>query len=204
MQQSSLRTPLCVLTLGLLVVGFLLIRPTEQQVAHSQGYNAPATATSIPQATATAQPTAATTATRAVTQATATTVIATQTQPVPTAVIPTARPLPTTPPIQPTVASVKPTAELSNLSDAVTCSAGIPVEIRGKAPPRAALLIYFGQRAVGGGSARADGSFTLTLNVGEERSGSYPVQVLVRGSWEQVATLTCVVPYLSPTPRIVN
>jgi hypothetical protein len=198
MQPPSLRAPLSLLAFGLLITIFLLTRPTDDQVVHSQGYGAPATAVPVP-ATATPVPTIAVVSTPI--QAAPTTLIATPLPPTP--IIPTAWPLPTNRPIQPTAVPIAPT-EISQLKSTITCASGLPVEIAGVAPPRAALLLYFGQRAVGGGSAASDGSFKLILNVGDERSGSYPVSVLVRGSWQEVASTTCVVPYLSPTPRIVN
>jgi hypothetical protein len=197
MQPPSLRAPLSLLAFGLLITILLLARPTDNQVAHSQGYGAPATSTPVP-ATATPQPTVAAISTA---QVAPTAVIATPLPP--TAIIPIPRPIPTIRPIQPTIAPIAPT-EISELKSAITCASGLPVEIAGVAPPHAALLLYFGERAVGGGSAASDGSFKLILNVGEERSGSYPISVLVRGSWQEVARTTCVVPYLSPTPRIVN
>ncbi len=199
MQPPSLRTPLGVLAIGLLVMALLLVRPADYPVAHSQGYAAPATATPPPP-TAVVQPTSA--AVSSPTRAVPTAVI--ETTVAPTVFVATQRPIPTRPPVQPTEELITTPSALEEVTNAITCTYGVPIEINGFAPPRAALLLYFGPRAVGGGSAAADGSFTLILNVGNERSGSYPVSVLVRGSWQEVAHTTCVVPYLSPTPRIVN
>jgi hypothetical protein len=75
------------------------------------------------------------------------------------------------------------------------------VLITGQGPPRAAFLLYFGQRVVGGGSVSVSGSFSIPLVVGHERPGSYPVVVRVRGSEQVLRELTCEVPAAArPTP----
>jgi hypothetical protein len=103
-----------------------------------------------------------------------------------------------------TIPTATPLAEVVAQGSTRSCAVGEPIEVRGNAPSRAALLAFFGQRAVGGGSARGDGSFNIVLVIGPEQPGSYPISVRVRGSWEEVANMTCVVPLLLPTPRVVR
>lgn len=86
-------------------------------------------------------------------------------------------------------------------SDGMTCTPGVPIEISGSGPARAPLLLYFGERAVGGGSAGPDGRFTLKLIIGQERAGDYKVSVRVRGTSQELRTVTCSVPNVTPTPR---
>lgn len=84
-------------------------------------------------------------------------------------------------------------------ADTLLCVPGSPVPITGRGPAHAPLLLFFNQRAVGGGSAAADGSFALTLVVGQERPGSYQVVVRVRGSSQVVRQLTCTISAVAPT-----
>ncbi|MBK9941716.1 MAG: hypothetical protein IPP13_08885 [Kouleothrix sp.] len=85
-------------------------------------------------------------------------------------------------------------------SNELTCAPGVPVLISGSGPARAPLLLYFDQRAVGGGSAGATGEYALKLIVGQERPGQYRVTVRVRGSSRVLRELTCIVPSVAPTP----
>lgn len=83
----------------------------------------------------------------------------------------------------------------------LACLPNVPLIITGSAPPRAPLLLYFGQRAVGGGSAGPNGDFSLKLIVGQERAGDYQVTVRVRGTSQVLRELTCSVPATPvPTP----
>jgi hypothetical protein len=84
--------------------------------------------------------------------------------------------------------------------DAFTCTPGVPIEIAGDGPPRAPLLLYFGERSVGGGSVAANGRFALKLIVGQERAGDYTVTVRVRGTSQVLRQVTCSVPNVTPTP----
>jgi len=84
--------------------------------------------------------------------------------------------------------------------DALTCAPGIPVVITGDGPPRAAFLLYFGQRPVSGGSVDPYGRFEATLIVGSERAGVYPVTVRQRGTPHVLREVTCSVPAVTPTP----
>jgi hypothetical protein len=85
--------------------------------------------------------------------------------------------------------------------DAMICAPGVAVEISGGGPARAPLLLYFGERAVGGGSVAPNGRFALKLIVGQERAGEYQVTVRVRGTSQALRTITCLVPNVAPTPR---
>jgi hypothetical protein len=203
MRQPSLRAPLGLLAAGLLFGIFLLTRPTSTPATRAQGYTTSPTATTAP--TNTTQPAA--TAVR-------TTIPNATSAPAPTAAVPqppTSAPIvaptvtPRPPASQPTAA---PTAtvvvEVASGERAITCPAGEIVEIKGSGPPRAPVLIYFNERAIGGGSVRPDGTFIFPLKVGDERPGSYPVVVRTRGAWEVLVEVECVVPYLSPTPRVAR
>lgn len=92
-----------------------------------------------------------------------------------------------------------PTATLTLVGD-VACMPGAPLSITGVGPPRAPILLYFGDRVVGGGSVEADGTFTLPLLVGVERPGQHTVSVQVRGSGQVLTEFTCAVPAVTPTP----
>lgn len=85
--------------------------------------------------------------------------------------------------------------------DAIICTPGVAVEITGAGPARAPLLLYFGERAVGGGSVAPNGRFALKLLVGQERAGEYQVTVRVRGTSQELRTITCSVPNAAPPPR---
>lgn len=85
-------------------------------------------------------------------------------------------------------------------SNEVACVPGAPIEISGVGPPRAAYLIYFGQRAVGGGSVEPDGTFLAKLTLGLERAGEYDVVVRVRGTQQVLHKIKCLVPATTPTP----
>jgi hypothetical protein len=85
-------------------------------------------------------------------------------------------------------------------ADALTCPAGVPILLRGKGPAHAAFLLFFGMRAVGGGSIAADGTFTAHLVVGNERAGAYPVVVRLRGTSRILLQRTCAVPAATPLP----
>lgn len=81
------------------------------------------------------------------------------------------------------------------------CRPGVPIEIVGEGTPRTPFLLYFGERAVSGGSVDARGHFAIALVVGNERAGNYVVTVRARGSGRLLHRLTCSVPVATPTPR---
>jgi hypothetical protein len=83
---------------------------------------------------------------------------------------------------------------------ALECVPGRLVLISGVAPPHAPLLISFGNRIVGGGSARESGDFALPLIPGIERAGTYEVTIRTRGTGQIVRLVTCTVPPTTPTP----
>ena len=87
-------------------------------------------------------------------------------------------------------------------SDTITCAPGVPVLIVGEGPPRAPLLLYFGERPVGGGSIGPNGRFELKLMVGQERAGDYKVTARVRGTAQVLREVTCTVPQVTPTPLL--
>jgi hypothetical protein len=195
---QSLRTPVTILVIGLTISLFLNIRHTGQPQVLAQG-SYPASS-STPTPTATSTPTVLSTAVGT----------AAPFQPAPT-ITPLATSLPATstpvraapataPGATAAPASIQPTA----LPNAISCDPNQVVEISGQAPARAALLVYFADRVVGGGSARADGTFRLPIQVGNEKPGSYTVTVRVRGTWQQVAQVSCIVPALTPTARVAR
>jgi hypothetical protein len=106
-------------------------------------------------------------------------------QPLPT-LAPTDVPVPTplppvppptaAPPVPPTPTS-PPIAQLLTISD---CRAGVQVIITGSGPAREPYLLFFGRRAVAGGSVAPDGRFQISLLIGQERPGTYPVTVRQR------------------------
>ncbi len=192
------------MTLGIMMALMVLTGAPPDTTAQS-GYPAPATTPAYP-------PPAAPTAT----SPPATTPPATPASPT-VAVIATATPAtPTNSPIvRPTltgapsptrspqatpqsaqIAEVPPTTQ----PDIVECVPGQTIMISGVAPPHAPLLIYFGTRIVGGGSASASGDFAMPLMMGRERAGEYRVTVQVRGAGQIVRSLTCRVPPTTPTP----
>jgi hypothetical protein len=71
--------------------------------------------------------------------------------------------------------------------------------ISGEGPPRAAFLVYFGERVVSGGSIASSGDFATTLLIGRERPGVYPIVVRVRGTPQVLLELSCAVPDVTPT-----
>ena len=145
--------------------------------------------------------------------------------PVPTAAPPAAPPPAAPPPIPPPAAT--PTPEVS-LADVVRfeCRSGDRIVLTGIGPPRESFLLYFGRRAVSGGSVAPNGVYQIDMLVGPERPGEYPVSVRLRlsdrplpirtyqygaerlvnlGSIAPTATpteLMCVVPRIKPTPTV--
>ena len=83
--------------------------------------------------------------------------------------------------------------------NALTCYPGQPLVITGDGPPRAAYLVYFGQRVVSGGSVSPSGRFATMLMIGSERAGVYPVAVRVRGTSQALLEFSCAVPEVTPT-----
>jgi hypothetical protein len=196
MQNPSLRTPLGVLAAGLVIIAVLL-RPEQQQVANSQSYGAPATTS--PTADPYGAPATNTPATQAQPTASQAGATPATTGASPTSAAATLAPTATTRPTaaQPTAAPIAPTATPTPSTQ--VCAPGQTLYIVGSAPARAALLLYFGQRAVGGGSAEASGRYSIPLRVGDEKPGDYEIIVRVRGSMQELQRTHCTVPIV-PTP----
>ncbi len=194
------------MTLGIVTALIVLTGAPPDTTAQS-GYPAPATTPAYPPPaapTATNPPTA-TPRTTPVSPTVAVTATATPATPTPTN-SPIVRPtltsapsptrLPQATPQSAQIAEVPPTTQ----PDIVECVPGQTIMISGVAPPHAPLLIYFGTRIVGGGSASASGDFAMPLMMGRERAGEYRVTVQVRGAGQIVRSLTCRVPPTTPTP----
>lgn len=84
--------------------------------------------------------------------------------------------------------------------EALECVPGAALRIEGQGPPNTALLLYFGDRAVGGTTSDSEGFYSLPLVMGAERDGVYALEVRVRGSQTVVDERSCVVPFVTPTP----
>jgi hypothetical protein len=102
--------------------------------------------------------------------------------------------------------SATPTATLADSDqaaiDATACIPGDVIVIEGSADPEIALIVTFGDRPVGGGFTRNDGSYRIRLRIGDERPGIYPVQVQERTTRNPVQEFNCQVPALTPTPTL--
>jgi hypothetical protein len=81
----------------------------------------------------------------------------------------------------------------------MACAPGEPIDLTGSGPPRAAYLIYFGERVVGGGTVEADGTFGARLMMDLERAGRYEVTVRLRQTGAVLRSVTCNVPDVTPT-----
>ncbi|MCS6842371.1 MAG: hypothetical protein NZ699_07705 [Roseiflexus sp.] len=195
-----------IMTLGAVMI-FLILTGAPPNATAQQGYPAPIATTAPPAYPAPAEPTA----TRP-SSPTASPTVASPTVPAPVtrvpetptftpALRPTLTPMPSptrTPPMLPRFGQV---AEATPATPGVLqCAPGQTILITGVASPRAPLLIFFGTRIVGGGSASASGDFALPLTLGMERAGEYQVTVRVRGIGQIVRSLTCQVPPTTPTP----
>jgi len=218
-QHPSLLIPLVIICLGIGTALFVTGRNT--QVTAQQGYPAPNVTASPPSASPPSAypPPASPTAGRS---PIATTAVPPTVPPATTTPTSTMPPTPTTMSSTPTVPpTVRPTLTIAPLPTrvpttapqfaqiaettptvpgALECVPGRLVLISGVAPPHAPLLISFGNRIVGGGSARASGDFALPLIPGMERAGTYEVTVRIRGTGQIVRSVTCTVPPTTPTP----
>lgn len=229
MSRHNLSGPIGVLAAGLVVIVMLLVMPdinpdatTRRQIGangvaaeqNCPGYpNAQynyipticPTSTSTPTTSgtpATSTPTASKTPATGTPTVTGTAALLTQTpSPSPTPTILFGGPVDEATETPEPTETATPTVTLTPTpSDQLLCAPGVPVEISGEGPPRAPFLLYFGNRAVSGGSVDPAGHFSIALTVGNERAGSYPVQVRLRGSSQVLRRLTCAVPVVTPTP----
>lgn len=80
------------------------------------------------------------------------------------------------------------------------CVPGQSITLRGTGTPYSGFLVYFGTRAVSGGSVEVDGTFAITVVIGSERPGTYDVVVRERGNNAVLRQIECNVPYVTPTP----
>jgi hypothetical protein len=204
-------SPISVLVAGVVVIFMLLMGADPQTAAtpRAQDDYPAQTATTVAMLTATAggyvAPTTQSQATSAPTVGSSNSATSTPTRTVTATVTPTNTPtLEATAtdeveePVPPTATrAVTPTA---TPSDGLACVPGEPIEIAGEGPPRAAYLLFFGERPVGGGTVEPDGTFLAKLVVGQERAGSYDVTVRVRGTQQVLREVTCAIPDVTPTP----
>lgn len=82
------------------------------------------------------------------------------------------------------------------------CVPGERVEIAGETRPSIPLIVYFDQRAVGGGTSTSTGSYLLRMQIGDEAPGLYLVEVRERGSRALIQQLGCDVPAFTPTATV--
>jgi hypothetical protein len=112
----------------------------------------------------------------------------------------TLAPSPAQPTPSPEPQQLAPTETPTAIPDnALICFPGQPLVITGDGPARAPFLVYFGQRAVSGGSVTPSGRFATTLLIGRERAGVYSITVRVRGTTQVLLETSCVVPVVTPT-----
>ncbi|MFL5801654.1 MAG: hypothetical protein ACJ8CR_07910 [Roseiflexaceae bacterium] len=215
MPLKRLASPLIVIIAGVILTIIVVVAPDSDTSARprSQPNYPPPTLTALAAQVATTDPYpgptgSAATATPSVTvtpNATSATPSATQSTPTESTLQSTEPVRP--PPLPPTatandVEALPPLEESTPTPESkLVCTSGEPVEIAGQGPPRAAFLLYFGQRVVSGGSVSVDGHFSIKLVVGHERPGAYLVTVRIRGTRVVLRELTCEVPAPpSPTP----
>jgi len=186
-QHPSLLIPLVIICLGIGTALFVTGRNT--QVTAQQGYPAPNVTASPPSASPPSAypPPASPTAGRS---PIATTAVPPTVPPAPATTTPTMPTVPTMPTTPTGLPTIRPTLTIApsptrvptiapqfaqiaeatpTVPGALECVPGRLVLISGVAPPHAPLLISFGNRIVGGGSARASGDFALPLIPGMER-----------------------------------
>jgi hypothetical protein len=80
------------------------------------------------------------------------------------------------------------------------CRSGERIVITGVGPPRESFLLYFGRRAVSGGSVAPNGVYRIEMLIGPERPGEYPVSVRLRLSDRPLPIRT----YQYGADRLVN
>lgn len=96
-----------------------------------------------------------------------------------------------------------PTPVLPTGVTTLACTPGETVELAGEAEPNTPLLLFFGERPVGGGVSGAGGAYRLRLQVGNERPGLYLVEVRERTGRALVDQFGCEVPAFTPTPTLL-
>ncbi len=86
---------------------------------------------------------------------------------------------PVPPPAPPPVTTPTPEVSLAELVR-LECRSGERIVLTGAGPPRESFLLYFGRRAVSGGSVAPNGIYRIEMLIGPERPGEYPVSVRLR------------------------
>lgn len=200
-QRNNLFWPLVLIGLMVLIVFSAIAAPVNNPATMpvlQYPYPAQQQVTNTPTLTATA--TATVTAT--VTETTAATAEAATTSPTSELPSPTGTAT-TTATIAPRgdAPTLTPTATLTPDIEVLSCAYGVPLFIEGdEAPPLTPLLLFFGDRAVGGDTSDSEGRYRLRLVPGEERPGLYPISVRVRDTRDIVDRLACEVVGATPTP----
>lgn len=100
----------------------------------------------------------------------------------------------------PTVTATLETGDPEADTNTISCIPGETIILEGTTDLGPAMIITFGDRPVGGGFRRNDGSYRLRLRIGNERPGIYPVRVEDRVSNEVIQEVSCQVPAFTPTP----
>lgn len=223
--RQSILTPISIIGSGTLLIAVLLFQPSAGSRAAPQNditdYPGPTqTAMALANSTTNAYPgattTVAATTTAATTATTSTVTTATSWAGITTTpttntltatpfqgggfATPTPRVLYTPQPISPTPTQEALIATPTPSDGSRVCMPGETVTIIGEGPANAGFLVYFGSRVVSGGTVRRDGSFSVSLTMGSELSGSYRVDLRIRGSNELLTSITCLVPATTPTP----
>ncbi|MCL6541391.1 MAG: FHA domain-containing protein [Roseiflexus sp.] len=119
--------------------------------------------------------------------------------PAPTAAALPPAPPPVPPPAPPPAATPTPEVSLAELLR-LECRSGERIVITGVGPPRESFLLYFGRRAVSGGSVAPNGVYRIEMLIGPERPGEYPVSVRLRLSDRPLPIRT----YQYGADRLVN
>ncbi len=73
----------------------------------------------------------------------------------------------------------------------IPCLPGDVIPVNGSVGAEEALIVSFGGRSVGGGFSRKDGSYSILLRIGDERPGTYRVQVQERATRTMIREFNC-------------
>lgn len=110
---------------------------------------------------------------------------------------PTTEPVTSTPAETPTETGTPTETPQSNF---FVCFQNDVTVIEGIGPRNTELVVYFGERPVGGGLSDENGEYAISMVVGSERPGNYLVQVKTRVRRQIVREVICEVP--TPTPGL--
>jgi hypothetical protein len=101
----------------------------------------------------------------------------------------------------PAVATETSTPTATPEPDSMECPAEAVTEIAGQGPPNTPLVLYFGDRPVGGGTTNSEGFYSIPLKIVHERTNeTYEVEVRIRDNHKVIRTVTCIVPGPTPVP----